>query len=235
VGKSREQIAAVNGSAPAALNYELIAGERRWRAAKQESLALAPVIVRALSDQEAMELHLIEQLQHDDWTPIEEADGYRMLLDLRTTEGKPVYTGETLAAKIGKTRQYIYQRLKLLHLPKIAREALEQGEISAEVARLDRSDPEPGTAGEGGAGDSKAAVTDRGDESATNAESYRAELCEEPGESAVPARGRDAGAVDRGRRWRAGGGTGLRELPDEDFAAGWGSVHESAVLLGEVR
>lgn len=141
VGKTSEQIAQLNGNAPAALNYEIIAGERRWRAANQEKLATAPVIVRLLSDQDAMELHMIEQLQHADWTPIEEADGFRMLLDLRNSEGKPVYTTESLGAKISKTKQYVSQRLKLLLLPKLAREALESEEISPYVARLIGSIP----------------------------------------------------------------------------------------------
>ena len=107
--------------------YELIAGERRWRAARQAGLKTIPALVREVSDQEALELALIENLQREDLNPMEEAAGYQALLkDL---------TQEELARRMGRDRVTIANTLRLLKLPKEIQDAVSAGRISAGHAR----------------------------------------------------------------------------------------------------
>lgn len=109
--------------------YQLIAGERRWRASRMAGLKEVPVIIRELSDSEAMEIAIIENLQREDLNPIEEAEGLQALID------KCDYTQEQLAVSVGKSRPAIANALRLLKLPEEVRQMTKEGEISAGHAR----------------------------------------------------------------------------------------------------
>ena len=109
--------------------YQLVAGERRWRAARIAKLSEVPVIIKELSDTEAMELAIIENLQREDLNPIEEAEGLQALAD------KCGYTQEEIAASVGKSRPAIANSLRLLRLPEDVREMTKNGVISAGHAR----------------------------------------------------------------------------------------------------
>lgn len=108
------------------IRYEIIAGERRYLAADRAGLAHIPCIVRDLSDSQVLEAQLVENLQREGLHALEEAEGYRELLDLNKT-----LTAETLGEKIGRSRSYVYARLKLLDLIPAAREAMASGELDA--------------------------------------------------------------------------------------------------------
>ncbi len=109
--------------------YELVAGERRWRAAKLAGLERVPVIVRDLSPQEALEWALIENLQREDLNPIEEARGYKRLME------EFQLTQEEVARKVGRDRSTIANALRLLKLPEDIQEDLLAGRLSAGHAR----------------------------------------------------------------------------------------------------
>lgn len=109
--------------------YQLIAGERRWRASRMAGLKEVPVIIRELSDSEAMEIAIIENLQREDLNPIEEAEGLQTLID------KCDYTQEQVAVSVGKSRPAIANALRLLKLPEEVRQMTKEGEISAGHAR----------------------------------------------------------------------------------------------------
>ncbi len=104
--------------------FEIIAGERRWRAAQKAGLKVVPVIVKALEDQEALRIALIENIQREDLTAIEEAEGYKRLLE----EGG--YTQEELATLIGKSRSHIANMLRLNSLPDAVKEMVVRGELT---------------------------------------------------------------------------------------------------------
>ncbi len=108
--------------------YELVAGERRFRAAQLAGLTEVPAIIREMSDQEALELALVENLQREDLNPVEEALGYQRLIDLGLSQ-------EEVAARVGKARSTVANALRLLQLPRAALEALEQGAITPGHAR----------------------------------------------------------------------------------------------------
>ncbi len=108
--------------------YEIVAGERRYRASKMLGLTEIPATVRELSDPEAQEVQIIENLQREDLHPLEEAEGYRKLLDSHGANP------DDLAVKVGKSKAYIYQRLKLLALSGEARKCFLAGEITPAVA-----------------------------------------------------------------------------------------------------
>jgi len=110
--------------------FEIVAGERRWRASKLAKQATIPAIVRNLSDKEAIEIQVIENLQRADLSPIEEAEGYKRLLE---DHG---YTADTLAARLGKSKSYVYGRLKLCALPPAAMDAMVKGDLLATVGEL---------------------------------------------------------------------------------------------------
>ncbi|HWH75071.1 MAG TPA: ParB/RepB/Spo0J family partition protein [Methylibium sp.] len=115
--------------------YELVAGERRWRASKIADQPSIMALVREMSDFEVLELQVIENLQREDLHPLEEAEGYAALL--RKPEGLQGYaSAEELAARIGRSERYVYNRLALLKLVPQAREACLEGKISASVALL---------------------------------------------------------------------------------------------------
>lgn len=114
---------------PVDLGYEIVVGERRWRASQLAGLATVPAVVRSLTEREAMELALVENLQREDLNPIEEAEAYRRLLDEFSL------TQEEVAQRVGKDRTTIANRLRLLGLTGLARKALESGQISAGHAK----------------------------------------------------------------------------------------------------
>ena len=117
--------------------FELVAGERRWRASKIAEVDHLPCIVKDLTDAEALHIQLIENVQREDIHPLDEASGY----DLLRREGG--YDVELLAQEVGRTPAYIYQTLKLLSLIKPAQDLLREGQISKAVAvHLARLEPE---------------------------------------------------------------------------------------------
>lgn len=109
--------------------YEIIAGERRWRAAQRARLHEVPVIVRDLDDQAALEVALIENIQRADLSPIEEAEGYQRLMEHFD------HTQDALAEAIGKSRSHIANILRLLTLPEEVRQMVDRGELTAGHAR----------------------------------------------------------------------------------------------------
>lgn len=109
--------------------YEIIAGERRWRAAKMAGLKEIPAIVREINDQQALELAIIENIQRQDLSPLEEGAGYQRLID------EFGYTQEALSSTVGKSRSHIANLLRLLALPEKIKEYLETDKISMGHAR----------------------------------------------------------------------------------------------------
>jgi ParB family transcriptional regulator, chromosome partitioning protein len=109
--------------------YEIVAGERRWRASQKASLHLVPVIVRSLTDQEALELAIIENVQRSDLNAIEEAAGYRQLIDNFN------YTQDALGQIIGKSRSHLANTMRLLKLPDTVQGLVRDGSLSAGHAR----------------------------------------------------------------------------------------------------
>ena len=110
-------------------SYEIIAGERRWRAAQKAGLTRIPIIIKEATDRDVLELALIENLQREDLNPIEEAAAYSQLIqDFGLTH-------EEVSGRIGKDRSTITNQLRLLRLPEQARQALIEGDISAGHAR----------------------------------------------------------------------------------------------------
>ena len=109
--------------------YEIIAGERRWRAAKLAGLKEIPVIVKELQEKEAAEIALIENIQREDLNPVEEAEAYRRLID------EFGLTQEELAQRLSKNRSTITNSLRLLSLDERVRELLSEGKLSGGHAR----------------------------------------------------------------------------------------------------
>lgn len=110
--------------------YKIIAGERRWRAARLAGLSEVPVVIKDVTDAEAMELALIENLQREDLDPVEEAMGYRQLMD------RCELTQEQTAQKIGKSRSAIANSLRLLNLPDDVLAFLKEGKLSTGHAKV---------------------------------------------------------------------------------------------------
>ena len=117
--------------------YEIVAGERRWRAAQQAQLHDVPVVVRTLDDREVLEIALIENLQRADLTPIEEARAYRRLMD------EFRHTQERLGETIGKSRSHVANMLRLLELPVLVQGHIEQGRLDMGHARALIGTPDP--------------------------------------------------------------------------------------------
>lgn len=105
--------------------FEIVAGERRWRAAQRAKLHEVPVVIREMDDAGAMEVAIIENVQRNDLNPMEEAFAYRALMD------RFGYTQETLAKNIGKSRPHIANLLRLVNLPEAVQGMMRTGEISA--------------------------------------------------------------------------------------------------------
>jgi ParB family chromosome partitioning protein len=110
-------------------DFEIVAGERRWRAAQKAGVHEVPVLIRELSDGEALEIALIENIQRSDLNPLEEARAYGMLLNQFS------YTQQQLAESIGKSRSHIANTLRLLTLPDSVRQMIEDGKLTAGHAR----------------------------------------------------------------------------------------------------
>jgi ParB family chromosome partitioning protein len=109
--------------------YELIAGERRWRAAQQAGLERIPAVVRDVPDDKLLELALIENIQREDLNPIEEALAYRSLIEAAGL------TQESLAQRVGRDRSYITKYLRLLRLPEDLQKLVQDGRLSTGHAR----------------------------------------------------------------------------------------------------
>ena len=119
----------VRDSAAQAGHYEIIAGERRWRAAQMAQLHQVPVLIRAFDDRETAEIALIENLQRQDLSPLEEAEGYLRLMD------EFEHTQEALGHAVGKSRSHIANALRLLALPDDIKTMIQQKQLSAGHAR----------------------------------------------------------------------------------------------------
>ena len=118
--------------------YDIVCGERRWRAAQVAQQHEVPVVIRAFTDQEALEIALVENLQRENLTPLEEAEAYHRLKD------EFGHTQEELASGIGKSRSHVANMIRLLSLPDTVKQMLGEGRLSAGHARalLTASDPE---------------------------------------------------------------------------------------------
>ena len=115
--------------------YQIIAGERRWRAAKLAGLREIPAVIIEADDRKVMELGLIENLQREDLNPVEEANGYKVLMD------EYGLTQEEVAQRVGKSRPAVANALRLLALPDAVHQLLEEGKLSAGHARAILSVP----------------------------------------------------------------------------------------------
>ncbi len=118
-------------------NYQIIAGERRWRAAQRAQLHEIPIIVRGFSDLDAMEIALVENLHREDLTALEEAEAYSRLID------EFGHTQERLAQAISKSRSHVANTLRLLGLPDSVKQRIRVGELSAGHARALLTAPDP--------------------------------------------------------------------------------------------
>ena len=127
----------VRPAARGGAGYEIVAGERRWRAAQRAGLHEVPVVVRELGDREALELALVENVQRADLSPLEEAEAFRRLID------EFGHTQEVLAEAVGKSRSHVANTLRLLGLPPALREMLGNGRLTAAHARALLGSAEP--------------------------------------------------------------------------------------------
>ena len=109
--------------------YELIAGERRWRAAKLAGLSRVPIVIKDVPDESLLEIALIENIQREDLNPIEEAQAYKKLIE------NVGLTQEALASRVGRDRSYITNYLRLLRLPEDLQQLVKQGRLSTGHAR----------------------------------------------------------------------------------------------------
>jgi ParB family transcriptional regulator, chromosome partitioning protein len=117
-------------------HYEIIAGERRWRAAQRAGMHDVPIVLLEASDREALELAIVENVQRTDLNPIEEAMGYQALEEFGHTQ-------EDIARLIGKSRSHVTNTLRLLKLPEAVKIYLQEGKISAGHARALLGQPDP--------------------------------------------------------------------------------------------
>jgi ParB family transcriptional regulator, chromosome partitioning protein len=117
--------------------YEIVAGERRWRAAQRAGLRAMPVLVREMENAEAMEVAIVENVQRADLNPMEEAAAYRALMD---AFGR---TQEAVARAVGKSRSHVANALRLLNLPPAVRDEIAAGRLSAGHAKIIAGAPDP--------------------------------------------------------------------------------------------
>ena len=117
-------------------SYEIVCGERRFRGGSAAGLEKFPVIVRELSDNDVREIQLIENLQREDVSPYEEAVGYADLLELKDAEGASLYDVARISNKIGKTPQYVRNRLKVQRAPKVLLDAMREGKVGVRVCEI---------------------------------------------------------------------------------------------------
>jgi ParB family chromosome partitioning protein len=118
-------------------SYEIIAGERRWRAAQRAGLHVVPIVPLDVSDGEALELAIIENVQRSDLNPLEEAMGYQSLVD------EFRHSQEAVAKIVGKSRSHVANTLRLLKLPDSVKAFIDAGKISAGHARMLIGQPDP--------------------------------------------------------------------------------------------
>ena len=163
-------------------HYQIVAGERRWRAAQQAGLHEIPVLIRSLSEAEAMAAALVENLQRQDLNALEEADGYRRLIN------EFGLTQETLGQAVGKSRSHVANTLRLLNLPAAVQAQVHNGALSAGHARALLAHHDPARAA--------LAVIARG-LSVRQTEALATQRAEAPGERARPARDADTIALER--------------------------------------
>ena len=123
----------------AAGEFQIVAGERRWRAAQRAGLHAVPVVVREFNDLEVLEIGIIENVQRTDLNPLEEAAGYKALIE---RFGR---TQEAVATSVGKSRSHIANMLRLLSLPESVRNYLSEGKLTAGHARAVANVPNPET------------------------------------------------------------------------------------------
>ena len=109
--------------------YQIVAGERRWRAAKAAGLERIPVVIRDYTEQECLEIALVENIQRENLNPIEEANAYKTMIE------KLGYKQEELAERLGKSRSAVTNTMRLLGLPQQIRDAVREGKISSGHAR----------------------------------------------------------------------------------------------------
>jgi len=121
----------------AADSYEIIAGERRWRAAQRAQLHDVPVVIRSISDIDALQLGLVENLQRADLSPIDEAQGYKRLVDDYS------HTQDDIARLMGKSRPHVANTLRLLDLPSSVQSMIRLGQLSAGQGRALVGVPDP--------------------------------------------------------------------------------------------
>jgi ParB family chromosome partitioning protein len=119
--------------------YQIVAGERRWRASQRAELKEVPVVVRDLNDQEVLEISIIENVQRADLNAIEEARGYKALME------QFGHTQEDIAKVIGKSRSHVANTMRLLQLPPRVRDMVYEGKLSAGHARAIATAPDPET------------------------------------------------------------------------------------------
>jgi ParB family chromosome partitioning protein len=130
------------GEADEEAAFELVAGERRWRAAQRAGLHEVPILLRALSDGEALEIALIENLQREDLSALEEAEAYtRLMREFGRSQA-------AVAEGVGKSRSHVANTIRLLSLPKSVRQMLETGALSTGHARALLALPDPAPAAE---------------------------------------------------------------------------------------
>ena len=117
--------------------FEIIAGERRWRAARRAGLAVIPAVVREMDDRETLEIAIIENVQRSDLNAVEEAEAYKALID---RFGR---TQDSVAAQVGKSREHVSNTMRLLALPDDVREHVREGRLTAGHGRalLKTADP----------------------------------------------------------------------------------------------
>ena len=117
--------------------YEIIAGERRWRAAQKAQLHDVPVVIRSIDDRDALQIGLVENLQRSDLTAIDEAQGYKRLVEDYS------HTQEDIARMMGRSRPHVANTLRLLDLPPAVQEMVREGDLSAGQARTLIGVPDP--------------------------------------------------------------------------------------------
>ncbi len=110
-------------------SYEIVAGERRWRAAKMANLSEVPVVIKELDDRQTLEIALIENVQRQDLNPLEESEGYQRLMD------EFGYTQEELATVVGKSRSHVTNMMRLLGLPEDVKSYINDRKLSMSHAR----------------------------------------------------------------------------------------------------
>lgn len=118
-------------------SYQLVAGERRWRASRMAGIDEVPVVIREMTDSETMEIALIENLQREDLNPVEEALGYQELME------RYDFTQEEVSRSVGKSRPAVANALRLLHLPEPVLKLVRDGSLSSGHARAILSAGEP--------------------------------------------------------------------------------------------